>query len=68
MAYKIPDLSEELIKQLDKDWPHRCIKVGESEAEAHRYAGRRALIDELLIHLQRAAERPGDIPNVLSRR
>lgn len=67
MAYQIPDLSVELIKKLDKDFPARCIKHNESAIDAHRYAGKRDLIDNLLIHLKRANERPGDLPNVLSR-
>lgn len=67
MAYKIPDLSVELIKQLDKDYPHRCIKHDQSLEAAHRYAGQRDLIDNLLNHLKRASERPGELPNVLSR-
>ena len=65
--FAVPPLSDELIKLLDKMNPARCIGHNESAIDAHRYAGRRALIDELLIHLQRAHERPGVIPHVLGK-
>lgn len=38
----------DLIALLDRSHPHRNIAVGESEIEAHRRAGARDLIDELL--------------------
>jgi hypothetical protein len=38
----------DLINLLDRVHPHRNISVGESEIEAHRRAGARDLIDELL--------------------
>lgn len=65
MAYKVPDLSVELIKKLDTEYPARCIKHNESAIDAHRYAGKRELIENLLQHLKRANERPGELPNVL---
>jgi hypothetical protein len=65
VAFKIRDLSVELIEDLDKAWPARCIKHNESAIDAHRYAGRRELIEELLTHLKRSRERPGVIPSVL---
>ena len=54
----LPPLSAALIEELDAQNPARCIKPGESVEDAHRYAGRRALIEELLARLQ-AAERDG---------
>lgn len=38
----------QLIDFLNRDYPHRCIGKSETEIEAHRYAGKRELIDDLL--------------------
>lgn len=64
MALTIHEQSVDLIKELDRSFPPRCIRSNESVEDAHRYAGRRELIDELLIHLKRSTERPGVIPSV----
>lgn len=45
---KIPQASYDLITELDRAIPHRCLQVGMSIEEAWRYAGQRALVDELL--------------------
>lgn len=37
-----------LIELLAKITPHQCIVPGQPEWHAHRYAGRRELVDELL--------------------
>jgi hypothetical protein len=44
----LPLGSYDLIKLLDKIYPHRCILPNETLESAHRYAGTRALIDELV--------------------
>lgn len=61
----LPYTSEALIKGLDEAIPHRCIRPGESQEEAHRYAGKRELIDFLLQwqedtaeHARQAAQAP----------
>jgi hypothetical protein len=41
-------LTHALLDELDKTYPAKCIAQGESLEDAHRYAGRRALIDQLL--------------------
>lgn len=38
----------QLIEALDAAYPHQCILPGQPEWQAHRDAGRRQLIDELL--------------------
>lgn len=38
----------ELIESLDAAYPHHTILKGQSLEDAHRYAGRRDVIDELL--------------------
>ncbi|EEE43296.1 hypothetical protein [Roseibium alexandrii] len=43
----LPLDSSTLIEELDKMFPNKCIGKGETAEEAHRYAGRRELIDEL---------------------
>lgn len=45
---EMPRDSYELIDKLDEAFPHQCIGRNESEIAAHRYAGRRALIDWLI--------------------
>lgn len=67
MPLKIHEQSVDLISELDRAYPPRCIAPSESPEAAHRYAGRRELIDELKTHLRRSLERPGVIPNVLQR-
>jgi hypothetical protein len=63
----IPPISEELIALLDRQYPPRCIRMGETPESAHRYAGMRELIDNLKQHIKRAHERPGELPNVLGK-
>lgn len=50
--------SFDLIEALDRAYPKRCIQPGESLEDAHRYAGKRELIDELL-ELKREQEALG---------
>jgi hypothetical protein len=38
----------ELIKNLDKTFPHRCPRIGDTERRIWMDAGRRELIDSLL--------------------
>lgn len=38
----------ELIAMLDAAFPHQCIQKNQTEIDAHREAGRRELIDELV--------------------
>ena len=40
--------SFDLVDELDKAFPPRCIGENESPEAAHRYAGARALVDKLL--------------------
>ena len=44
----LPALTEDLMKFLDRLYPHTCISPTETLEMAHRYAGKRELIDELL--------------------
>lgn len=43
-----PPMSEDLVEELDRRYPHRCIEREETPEEAHRYAGKRELIDRLM--------------------
>lgn len=45
---EMPRDSYALIELLDRVLPHACVGRNESEIEAHRRAGMRELIDELL--------------------
>lgn len=47
MARPIANTVPELIEQLEGMYPPRCIRPDESLEEAHRYAGRQALVTEL---------------------
>jgi hypothetical protein len=46
----------ELIEHLNQAFPVRSIILGETEAQAHRYAGRRDLIDELMAAVEMERE------------
>lgn len=48
----LPFSAADLIEELDKQNPARCIKPDETLELAHRYAGKRELIDNLLARLQ----------------
>lgn len=50
----IPSISEDLIRMLDKEFPHLCPTLRQSEREIYFYAGKRALIDLLLARLNEA--------------
>jgi hypothetical protein len=41
---RIPGLSKALIEELEKRFPPRCIRNGETPEEAHRYAGKVELV------------------------
>lgn len=45
----LPHTTIELLELLNTRFPARCIKPGESLEEAHRYAGKRELIDTLIM-------------------
>lgn len=54
MAEKLPSLAADLIRELDRTCPARCIRANESLEDAHRYAGKRELVDSLLLRLKGA--------------
>ena len=47
----LPVYATDLVRDLDKSHPARCIRLNETEIEAHRYAAQRELIDGLLRRL-----------------
>jgi hypothetical protein len=49
----IPPNTVDLLKKLDKDYPAHCIRKGQSLEDAHRYAGKRELIEALLVTFDR---------------
>jgi len=53
---KLPHLAADLIAELDAAFPPKCIGKDESPADAHRYAGKRELV-EFLIQLKEKADR-----------
>lgn len=59
----LPLDSQELVERLDKLFPARCIQPGESLEDAHRYAGKRDLVEALLY----IAARQRDTSNLLTR-
>jgi hypothetical protein len=52
---KLPPDSSDLVAQLDAAFPPECIRKGQSLEDAHRYAGKRELV-EFLIELKRRAD------------
>lgn len=55
---EFPTSSRELLVLLHKHYPARCVAYNESEISAHRYAGMRELIDELMVWQEEADEAP----------
>ncbi len=55
---EFPLSSRELLVLLHEHYPPRCVAYNESELSAHRYAGMRELIDELLVWQEEADEEP----------
>lgn len=49
---KLPTFSADLIRELDAQHPRRCIGLGESEIQAHRYAAVREFIEGLLQRIE----------------
>ena len=43
-----PAATVDFIQALDENYPHRCIREGENEITAHRYAAVRLFIDDLM--------------------
>lgn len=54
----LPHTAAELIDDLDKLFPPLCIRAGEPIEEAHRYAGKRELVNFLLRLKAEAEKRP----------
>jgi hypothetical protein len=50
--YRLPVFASQLVEELNKSHPARCMRVGETVEEHQRYAGGRDLIDSLVIRLQ----------------
>jgi len=42
----------DLILKLDKSYPHRCLSIDADVNQAHRYAGKRDLVDSLLSQIK----------------
>jgi hypothetical protein len=49
---QLPVYATDLVRELDKSTPARCIRRGESPEDAHRYAGQRELVEGLLRRLE----------------
>lgn len=52
--HKLPTSAAELVEQLHAENPHRCPRIEQSERDIWMQAGRRQLIDELLIAAQQS--------------
>lgn len=58
----------ELIELLDKAHPHRCISALDTLETAHREAGRRVLIDELVAAMRSEREATEEAPTPARKR
>ena len=61
---QIPTYSIDLIKELDKQYPHRHPLLTETDREIFYKAGQRSLVDKLLAFIKDDNE--GELPKVLS--
>jgi hypothetical protein len=48
----LPVYAADMVRELDSQYPARCIGPKETLEEAHRYAGKRELIDGLMRRLK----------------
>jgi hypothetical protein len=58
---RLPIESQDLVAALDRLIPARCIRPNETPEQAHRYAGKRELVEYLLV----LAEEGRDTDNLL---
>jgi hypothetical protein len=58
---RLPIESQDLVAHLDRLIPPRCISPNETPEQAHRYAGKRELVEYLLV----LAEEGRDTDNLL---
>ena len=63
---QLPSYTTDLLEQLDKQYPPTCIRQGETLEHAHRYAGKRELIENLQTILERQLSSEMDKRNVHS--
>ena len=49
----LPSSIPELIAKLDRDYPHKCPRIEESERAIFKYAGKRELVDTLKVWYSR---------------
>lgn len=47
----LPLHAVDLVRELMALYPHRCLRVGQSAEDAHRYAGAVELVERLAIRL-----------------
>jgi hypothetical protein len=45
---KVPEVSLDLVRELDRLYPNRAPRNGESLESIYRYAGARAVVDQLI--------------------
>lgn len=57
---RLPTFAVDLIRELDANFPHRCLNIGEDLIAAHRYAAKRELVDALLARMRSTAANPMD--------
>lgn len=52
----LPETTADLIKFLDKQYPAKCIEPRQSLEDAHRYAGKRELVEYLKLKFKESNE------------
>lgn len=57
--YLIDMSAEQLVDHLLEQWPARCIGEHDTEIRAHRYAGKRELLENLRARMNREKENYG---------
>lgn len=56
MAAQLPAYAVDLVRELEASVPERCIGHNESVESAHRYAGKRELVQSLIQRLKATVE------------
>lgn len=57
---KLPQSSSELIRELDKQIPPKCASLSEEERHIWFYAGKRAVVEHLLLRLKKTEGKDSD--------
>lgn len=66
-SFTLPIGSYDLIRWLDEQYPNKCIRTGQTLEDAHRYAGKRDLVDTLMQQMNEELGGTSQVPERVAR-